>query len=268
MKRQVKMLAAAVILSGIGFAAVSQTRANLNADIITINSGSWNPGLGHRLNLMGGTMNFGTSNATVYSITSHSGFFSVRGTSFGIGAAGGEFSANRATIYNDITARTYNGVIKHFVHPHPTNDAKVIRYTSMESAEALTVARGVAKTVNGQVTIELPEHFVMVTSKTEPVTVILTPKGAPAMLYAKESNREKVVVAMKPFDFSEYKDIEFSYQITGTRDGFEQLEVIVAEEKLGALPTKEDFEKNEVTKRIKALFDRTAARHEAAMEKQ
>ena len=51
-------------------------------------------------------------------------------------------------------------------------------------------------------------------------------------------------------------------------DRFEQLEVIVAEEKLWALPTKDDFEKNEVTKRIKTLFDRTEARHEAAIEKQ
>ena len=66
---------------------------------------------------------------------------------------------------------------------------------------------------------------------------------------------------MKPSDFSEFKDVEFSYQVTGVRDGFEKQDIIIAEEKLDAVPTKEDFERNDVQRRIKAMMDRKAARH-------
>ena len=71
---------------------------------------------------------------------------------------------------------------------------------------------------------------------------------------------------MKPSDFSEFKDVEFSYQVTGVRDGFEKQDIIIAEEKLDAVPTKEDFERNDVQRRIKAMLDRKAARHEAARD--
>jgi hypothetical protein len=147
---------------------------------------------------------------------------------------------------------------KNFIHPHPTDDSKLIRYVAIESGEALTFARGIAKTVNGQATIELPEHFSLVTSETEPVIVILTPKGAPAMLYTKESSRERVVVAMRASDFSEFRDIEFAYKITGVRDGFEKQEVIVDAEKLDSPSTI----RGDVQKRINAHSERVKARQE------
>jgi hypothetical protein len=173
----------------------------------------------------------------------------------------GHIRTNSARVLNNLQVLTINSLApKAFIHPHPTNTSEVIRYVAMESGEALTVARGVARTENGQVTISLPEHFALVTSNTEPIAVILTPEGAPVLLYTKQKSREKIVVAMRPSDFSEYKDVEFSYQITGTRDGFEDLEIIIDEEKLDAGFTAADFEKNDVTKRIKAHIERDRER--------
>ncbi len=116
---------------------------------------------------------------------------------------------------------------KYFVHPHPTDSAKLIKYIAIESGEALTIARGTSKTVNGQATIALPEHFSLVTSADVPITVLITPKRVPALLYTKEESKERIIVAMKESDFFEFHDVEFAFQVTGVRDGFEDGEVIV-----------------------------------------
>jgi hypothetical protein len=116
---------------------------------------------------------------------------------------------------------------KNFVHPHPTDSTKQIKYIAIESGEALTLARGTSKTVNGQASITLPEHFSLVTSADAPISVLVTPKKVPALLYTKEESKERIVIAMKESDFFEYNDVEFSFQVTGVRDGFEDEEIIV-----------------------------------------
>ena len=73
----------------------------------------------------------------------------------------------------------------------------------------------------------MPEHFSLVTSADAPITVLVTPKRVPALLYIKEENKEQIVVAMKESDFFEFHDVEFAFQVTGVRDGFEDEEVIV-----------------------------------------
>jgi hypothetical protein len=239
---------------------------NVNADIIRLNTHTAQTNL-LRIDLNTNHINLGISTSPYVTTTNYGRLFMRGPSGIGAGHHSGEFSANRGTVYNNLTAATYNGVVKHFIHPHPTDESTLIRYTSMESGEALTVVRGLARTENGQVTISLPEHFALVTSNAEPISVILTPDGAPVLLYTKERSREKIVVAMKPSDFSEYRDVLFSYQVTGTRDGFEKLDILIAEEKLDEVPTTADFEKNEVQKRIKAMMDRKAARNEAVLEK-
>jgi len=149
---------------------------------------------------------------------------------------------------------------KSFIHPHPTDETKVIRYISIESGEALTVTRGNAKTVDGEVTIKLPEHFSLVTSSKEPITVIVTPKGAPVLLYIKKESKKEIVVAMKKNDFTEFRDVEFAYQVTGVRDGFEGQKIIVDIEKLGTSEIDEELAKNDVQKRIKALAQKMEQR--------
>ena len=228
MRAQVKILAAAaVILSGIGFSAVAQ----------------------HIL-FNGNNIHFRNyNNVTWHSI--HYGDLFLDG---GPGTGWGWLNCNRAYINGNayITGSLFLNGSKHFIHPHPTDDSKLIKYIAIESGEALTLARGTAKTVNGQVTIELPEHFSLVTSKEAPITVILTPEGAPVLLYAKQKSKEKIVVAMKPSDFSEFKDVEFSFQVTGVRDGFENQEVIVDEDKLDS----SSYVRDDVQKRIDAYSER------------
>ena len=128
-----------------------------------------------------------------------------------------------AIIYGDLNVAGS----KNFIQPHPTDSTKLIKYIAIESGEALTLARGTSKTVNGQVTIALPDHFSLVTSNNAPITVLVTPKRVPALLYIKEESKEQIVVAMKESDFFEFHDVEFTFQVTGVRDGFEDEEIIV-----------------------------------------
>lgn len=123
------------------------------------------------------------------------------------------------------TSRIYGNFVvygyKNFAHPHPTDSSKEILYTCVEAGEALTLARGVASTVNGKAIIDLPEHYSLVTSSEGLISVILTPEEQPATLYVVSKSKEQIEVAMKKDDLYEYGDIPFSFQVTGIRDGFE-----------------------------------------------
>jgi len=241
MKTHIKMLVAAIFCGGTLFNAASQIQMDANSITFRDNN-----------------------NSTKY--TYHYGDLKLFG-----GMSGSDWGwlwCNRLYVWdNSVYASMINADLhvthnllvygsKSFVHPHPTDDAKVVRYVSIESGEALTLARGSARTVNGEVTVKLPEHFSLVTSKTAPITVIITPKGAPVLLYVKEENKDKIVVAMKKSDFAEFRDVEFAYQVTGVRDGFEGQEVIINSERLSLSETEEELNKNEVKKRIKTLAKR------------
>jgi hypothetical protein len=110
---------------------------------------------------------------------------------------------------------------KNFVQPHPTDETKKIVYVAAEAGEALTMARGISKTENGQATVHLPDHFALVTSEDVPLTVQLTVEGAPALVYVVSKSRQTIEVKMKDSDFSEFKDVTFDYFVQGVRDGFE-----------------------------------------------
>jgi hypothetical protein len=213
--KTVKALAAAILLSGLVFGASARINVDSFRNIELQEPSAMWPGY---TDIYGSLWLF---NTTANSNVGHL------------------FTAGDVYASKDIYGRQ-----KFFVHPHPTEVGKVIKYITVESGEALTVVRGKAKTENGAVTVKLPEHFSLVTSKKEPITVILTPIGVPALLYTKQSSRYEVVIAAD----GEYRDVEFAYQVTGVRDGFENQVVIVDEEKLGAPIA--DSEKNEVQKRI------------------
>jgi hypothetical protein len=176
----------------------------------------------------------------------------------------GALTANQATINGNTTMLGGLKVIgnKSFFQPHPTDVTKFIIYFAAESGEALTITRGTARTVNGEATVSLPEHFSLVTSSEAPLTVILTPEGAPTLLYTKQKSKEKIVVAMKRSDFETFRDVEFSYQVTGVRDGFERQEVIVNENKLNEpVRVRED-----VQRRIDAYVGKMRAQQERKAE--
>jgi hypothetical protein len=245
MKTRMKLLVTAVFCGGMLFNAASQI--NLNANTVQIRSQNnyyekWTYNYGD-LSVQDGSTNgsWGWLHCNKLVVNYNSDHAS-------------EINAN-VIVYRDL----YVYGNKHFVHPHPTDDAKVIRYVATESGEALTLTRGTAKTVNGEATIKLPEHFSLVTSDKAPITVIITPKGAPVLLYTKEESKNQILIAMKKSDFAEFRDVEFAYQVTGVRDGFENQEVIIDAEKLNVSVTEPD---NDVQKRIKAHAQRMEKRME------
>ena len=248
MKTRFKMLVTAVLAGGVLFGAVGQI--NLNANEVRMGSSSAS------VELRSGSFSRVDLNAR---------YVTLMGQHISLIPTGFSVSERDMIIYGNLTLTgNLNGVSpKHFIHPHPNDSSKVIRYVTIESAEALTLARGTARTVNGEVAIALPEHFAMVTNKNEPLTIHLTPKGAPVLLYVKQESTEQIVVAMKKSDFSEYRDVEFSFQVTGIRDGFEKLEATVDINALKTTtPARED-----VQKRIDALIEGMRAERSIDMEK-
>jgi len=176
-----------------------------------------------------------------------------------LGGSYGWFRANQVTVNGDLAV--LGG--KYFIHPHPTDESKIIKYIAIESGEALTLARGTAKTVNGEATVALPEHFSLSTSKDVPVTVILTPIGAPALLYTKQYSKEKIIVAVKKSDLTAFGDVEFAFQVTGVRDGFEKQDVIDNVENFYSPSKKKQTAGSDVQKRIDALIKKIKAITEA-----
>jgi hypothetical protein len=238
MKMRAVVTLAAVLLGGLASVAMSQIEMTSNGTVYIRT----------------------TSNAT--RVTYNYGNLELLGGNAGTNY--GSLTANQATINGNTTMLGGLKVIggKSFFQPHPTDATKFIVYFAAESGEALTITRGTARTVNGEAKIALPEHFSLVTSKNEPVTVILTPEGAPVLLYTKQKSTKEIVVAMKSDDLRVFSDVEFSYQVTGVRDGFERQEVIVSEDKLNEpVRVRED-----VQRRIDAYVGKLKAKQEREAE--
>ncbi|MDR3013001.1 MAG: hypothetical protein LBU70_07310 [Chitinispirillales bacterium] len=238
MKTRIKAFLAVVLVGGVVFSAMA-TRVQIDLD--------------------GGIGIYGPAPTNLAGVVIRgdlwlSNFNTTSPTAGLLWATGNIITSSNIHAIGDIYGRT-----KFFVHPHPTNDTKVIRYITVESGEALTVVRGTAKTVNGEATIKLPEHFSLVTSAMEPVTVILTPIGAPALLYTRQASKDEIVVAIG----NDFRDVEFAYQVTGIRDGFENQTVIMDEEKLDT----ETTIREDVLERINAYNERVRARQEEMRSK-
>jgi len=204
-------------------------------------------------------------NATRF--TYNFGDFSMLGGTHG--SNWGWLMTNRAHISGDMfihgNLHTHGSVsanVKNFIHPHPTNESKIIRYTLTESGEALTLTRGSARTVNGEATVMLPEHFSMTTSPNAPVTVIVTPKNAPVLLYTKQDGKDKIVVAMRKSDLTSFGDVEFDFQVAGVRDGFENMDVILDAREFHSRSFRDGWRDTEVGKRIEANNERVRSWHE------
>lgn len=114
---------------------------------------------------------------------------------------------------------------KHFVQAVETpKGTKEVSYTAVESGTPRTETSDVAEMSDGRAEIDLPEHFEMVTSEDEPLNVQITP-------YAKEKVQPQVVEHAPDHivveDFSETtEDYTFAYTVKGTREGFEDEEIV------------------------------------------
>ena len=117
---------------------------------------------------------------------------------------------------------------KHFVQAVDTPAGeKTVRYTSVEAGRARTEYTDVAEMEDGRAEVELPEHFEMVTSDEEPLSVQVTPYATEEVKpQVVEQSADRVVVE----DFSEEPgEYTFAYTVKGVRDGFEDKEVVLDE---------------------------------------
>ena len=107
--------------------------------------------------------------------------------------------------------------VKNFAMPDPADpENKSLYYVALEGPEAGTYFRGTAKTVNGEVVIELPGYFSRITEN-ERMTVQLTAVGAPGQLYVASKSPEKLVIKVAGENPA---DLEFDYLVQGIRKGY------------------------------------------------
>lgn len=124
----------------------------------------------------------------------------------------------------------------------------------------MTLARGNAKTVNGIAKIDLPDHFSLVTSTEMPITVQVTAKKAPALLYVVSESKEEIVVKAKDSDYAEFGDIEFSYFVQGVRDGFEDHQPIQDSESAFNTSQEISAKRKLILEKGKQIFEKKNAR--------
>ena len=158
--------------------------------------------------------------------------YGVFGRSYGSTGRGvrGEARATSGTNYG-VQGRTFSssgyGIIsygssgstgqKNFIQPHPSDPSREIHFTSLEGNESGTYFRGSAVLVGGQLTIDVPEAFRLV-SESEDLTVQLTPRG-PVLLWVESVDLNTVVVRGNA-------DVAFDYQVNGVRRGFSDHQTI------------------------------------------
>lgn len=101
---------------------------------------------------------------------------------------------------------------------------KEVAYTAVEAGTPMTEASDVAEMTDGRAEVDLPEHFEMVTSEDEPLNVQITP-------YATEKVQPQVVdrstdrIVVEDFSDTDY-DYTFAYTVKGTREGFEDRDIV------------------------------------------
>lgn len=118
---------------------------------------------------------------------------------------------------------------KHFVQAVETPAGpKKVRYTSVEAGRPHTELTDVAEMEDGRAEIDLPEHFDLVTSDEEPISVQVTPYATEEVKpQVVERSTERIVVE----DFSdEPGEYSFGYTVKGVREGFEDKEVLLEDE--------------------------------------
>jgi hypothetical protein len=150
----------------------------------------------------------------------------------GGGTAGARFEDSDSGTYTLIAWDSYgiysNGT-KNFVQEHPTRSDQVIIYAALEGGEAGTYCRGTAQLANGTATIDLPEHFSLVTEE-EGLTVQVTPRAECNGLYVAEVTTTSIVVKELQAGRS---NARFDFFINGIRSGYADYKVINSKTELG-----------------------------------
>ncbi len=134
----------------------------------------------------------------------------------------GKSSAAGIAVFSEGDLTVGGGGTKSFVHPHPHDASKQVRFVCLEGNESGTYFRGTAALVGGAATIAVPEAFRLVTDA-EGITVQVTPMG-PAALWILHQGLDTIEVRGNV-------DVEFNYFVNGVRAGhagFEPIEPNVA----------------------------------------
>ncbi len=165
----------------------------------------------------------------------YAGEFNGNGGYFGLYAVGsilaGRFDGNLQVNGNLQVSGT-----KNFVQDYPNDPTKQIVYYSLEGGESGTYTRGSGQLVQGEATINLPEHFNLVSSD-QGITVQITPTAETSGLYVVSKSNKQVVVK----ELGGGKgNATFDYLVQGVRKGYENAPVIV-DKKTANPPTPEEM---------------------------
>ena len=158
---------------------------------------------------------FGTISADPFAIATNNvtRMFITTGGNVGIGTASP--SAALHVVGNLMVTGT-----KSFVEAHPTDPSKEIVYAAVEGGEAGTYVRGTGELVNGEVVIDLPEHFGLVTAEKD-LTVQLTPRGQWLQAYVATVTPQKLVLRE-----AQGKSGRIDYWVQGVRKSYSEYEPI------------------------------------------
>lgn len=126
---------------------------------------------------------------------------------------------------------TLTAMTKNFVHPHPLDPEKEIRYVCLEGPENGTYFRGSSRTQSGSAIVNLPDHFSLLT-KEEGITVQVTARG-PARIWVEEKTSSQLVIRSD-------EDVEFDFLVQGLRKGFDNFDPI--QKNTHFVPDREDPE--------------------------
>lgn len=137
---------------------------------------------------------------------------------------------NVAGIYADASGNgIVYGNIKSFRMPYPGRSGEEIWYASIEGPEAAAYTRGTSQMINGEATIEFPEHFSVV-ANAKTMTVQTSPLSADSKGIAviEKSNKGFKVKEL----FNGKGNYSFDWEVKCVRSGYEDFKVVRSAEDL------------------------------------
>lgn len=137
------------------------------------------------------------------------------------------FQVSKGTVDNDLQVGGDLQVtgVKNFVQAVSTDaGTKQVKYTSIESGRPRTETSDVADLEDGMAIVDLPDHFGMVTSSDEPLTVQVTPY-ADEKVHPQVTHQSTNQIVVKDFGDGN-NDYMFAYTVSGIRTGFEDREAL------------------------------------------
>ncbi len=158
---------------------------------------------------------------------------------------------NVAGIYADASGNgIVYGNIKSFRMPYPGRSGEEIWYASIEGPEAAAYTRGTAKMVNGEATIEFPEHFSIV-ANANTMTVQTSPLSADSKGIAVIEKTNKGFKVKELFGGT--GNYSFDWEVKCVRSGYEDFKVVRSADDLKIsepnMPTKDRGKTDRTLKR-------------------